>query len=43
MRFTDQTIILKDGRSALLRSPRKEDAAVLLDYLRNGVYPGTAG
>lgn len=34
MQFTPKTILLKDGREAVLRSPTPEDAAALLDYLR---------
>ena len=33
MEFPEKTITLKDGRSCLLRSPRHEDAAEMLDYL----------
>lgn len=34
MIFPEKEILLKDGRTALLRSPAPEDAEALLDYLR---------
>lgn len=34
MVFQEKTIILKDGRTAILRSPTPEDAANLLDMLK---------
>ncbi|MGM9584302.1 MAG: GNAT family N-acetyltransferase [Faecousia sp.] len=34
MEFLPKTILLKDGRQALLRSPRAEDAAPMLDYFK---------
>lgn len=34
MQFAPKTILLKDGRSAVLRSPGPEDAAAMLDYLK---------
>lgn len=34
MIFQDKTITLKDGRTALLRSPREEDIPAVLEYLR---------
>ena len=33
MHFTDKVIALKDGRSAVLRNPRKADAQALIDYM----------
>lgn len=33
MEFAPITITLKDGRKAILRSPVKDDARELLDYL----------
>ena len=34
MEFTEKRIQLKDGRTAILRAPRVEDAAELIEYLR---------
>lgn len=34
MLFQDKQIVIKDGRTALLRSPREEDASELLEFLR---------
>ena len=34
MLFPEKEILLKDGRTALLRTPREEDAEELLEYLR---------
>ncbi|MBQ9149071.1 MAG: GNAT family N-acetyltransferase [Oscillospiraceae bacterium] len=34
MIFPSKTVTLKDGRTALLREPRLEDAAEMLDYLK---------
>ncbi len=34
MIFPEKEILLKDGRTALLRTPREEEAEELLDYLR---------
>jgi len=34
MFFAPKAITLKDGRSATLRSPRREDAQALIDYMR---------
>ena len=34
MLFPEKTILLKNGRTAILRSPRPEDAQALLDYLK---------
>ena len=34
MRFETKEITLKDGREALLRSPRPEDAQAMLEYLK---------
>lgn len=34
MRYTEKEIVLKDGRSALLRSPVPEDAEELIQYLK---------
>ena len=34
MEFQEREVKLKDGRAAVLRAPRIEDAAVLIEYLR---------
>ena len=34
MKFNSKEIILKDGRKCILRSPEKEDAAAMLEYLK---------
>lgn len=34
MYFDPKTVTLKNGKTAILRSPRPEDAAELLDYMR---------
>lgn len=34
MRYPEKTILLKDGRQALLRSPTAEDARAMLDFLK---------
>lgn len=34
MIFPEKTVLLKDGRTAVLRSPRKEDAPALVEYLK---------
>lgn len=34
MTFEEKNILLKDGRSAVFRSPRTEDAAEMVEYLR---------
>ena len=35
MIFEEKTIILKDGRTAILKSPCVEDAEKLLNYIKN--------
>ncbi|MBR3873435.1 MAG: GNAT family N-acetyltransferase [Clostridia bacterium] len=34
MLFAQKTIVLKDGRTAILRSPKAEEAEAMLDYLK---------
>lgn len=34
MRFAERTIELKDGRKCILRAPRPEDAAAMIEFLR---------
>ena len=34
MRFAEREIVLKDGRQAVIRTPKEEDIEGMLNYLR---------